>query len=75
MSTAMPKVRAYPVCSECRAPYVLRHAIFVFDAQMKATPGKWVWQRDCKHKKAVPLSSASPRVHATGTHVDARSAK
>lgn len=53
-NSAMPKVEVYPVCSECRTPYVLRHALFVFDSQMKGTPNQWVWRRDCKHKKAPP---------------------
>jgi hypothetical protein len=64
MSDAMPKVKVYPLCSECRAPYVLRQGI-------RISTGKtgWFWQRDCKHKKAVPLNSVSQRVantHAAG---------
>jgi hypothetical protein len=56
MSTsAMPKVSVYPLCSACRAPYVLRNGFSISTGK-----SAWFWQRDCKHKKAVPLSSASP---------------
>lgn len=57
MSTV--KIKAYPKCSECDTAYVLRKA-FVFHTTSgkgtkKATLNEeWVWQRDCKHKKATP---------------------
>jgi hypothetical protein len=45
---AMPEVRAYPKCSACGAPYILRYVFIVLPE-----PGaEWLWQRDCKHKKA-----------------------
>jgi hypothetical protein len=50
MPSAIPKVRTYPVCSECKAPYVLRRAWLI-----QSNTEEWIWQRDCKHKKAVPL--------------------
>lgn len=59
MGNAMPKVRAYPLCSACAAPYVLR---LVFIVLPKAGQD-WLWQRDCKHKKAPPVSS-SDKHHA-----------
>lgn len=48
--TAMPEVRAYPVCDalDCDTPYVLRRC-WTFGAE---TQEQWLWQRDCKHKKA-----------------------
>ena len=45
----MPQVRAYPKCSECGTPFVLRMC-FHFGAGGIAH--SWLWQRDCKHKKA-----------------------
>ena len=47
-----PKIDAHIVCSECRAPFVLRrgHSITQGCAVV------WVWQRDCKHKKAAPFA-------------------
>jgi hypothetical protein len=53
MSAAMPKVKAYPECSECFAPYVLRRA-FTFSAKGGGGRSEWIWQRDCKHKNAAP---------------------
>jgi hypothetical protein len=49
-----PQPKVYPVCSypDCRVPYVLRRAM-----RLDTTTGlrsEWVWQRDCKHKKAPP---------------------
>jgi hypothetical protein len=52
-TSAMPVVKVYPLCSECRAPYVLRHG-FNLSNGCKET---WIWQRDCKHKKAAPVTS------------------
>ncbi len=54
----MPNVRVYPLCSECRAPYVLRHALIMLPSGKSG----WVWQRDCKHKHAAPLASNAPRM-------------
>jgi len=49
--------RDYPFCSDCKAAYVLRLAL-VFASKpgsRKATlRHEWVWQRDCKHRKAEP---------------------
>lgn len=56
MASAMPKVKAYPLCSECHTPYVLR-LLYTLTPPAHET---WLWQRDCKHKKAAPLASDSP---------------
>lgn len=46
---------AWPACSECNTAYVLRRAI-LFTSGTKGKGAEinegWVWQRDCKHKKA-----------------------
>lgn len=44
-------VSRYPVCSKCRAPYVLRLAIVVSPG---AAGDQWIWQRDCKCRNAQP---------------------
>lgn len=51
-----PEINAHIVCSECRAPFVLRrgHSITQGCAVV------WVWQRDCKHKKAAPFAVEGP---------------
>lgn len=55
MKSTIPK--AWPQCSDCKAAYVLRRAI-VFASKpgpRKATMRhEWVWQRDCKHRRAAP---------------------
>lgn len=55
MRSTIPK--AWPQCSDCKAAYVLRRAI-VFASKpgsRKATiRPEWVWQRDCKHRRAAP---------------------
>lgn len=48
-----PVIQHYPICSDCGAPYVLRRAI-LFDVKMKEITPEFVWQRDCRHKKAPP---------------------
>jgi hypothetical protein len=52
--TAMPKVKAYPLCSECNTPYVLRMTFVLGLASGQKSEDRWLWQRDCKHKKAAP---------------------
>lgn len=47
----MPEVKAYPKCSECGTAFVLR-LCFHFGAGDLGHG--WLWQRDCKHKKAEP---------------------
>jgi hypothetical protein len=50
--SGMPKVRGYPKCSACESPYVLRLVCVI-----SPKPGEeWLWQRDCKHKKAPPVA-------------------
>ena len=53
-----PNPKAWPRCSECEVDYVLRRAV-VFgvgrDGPRSMTIiNEWVWQRDCKHRKAAP---------------------
>lgn len=48
---AVVSVKAYPKCSACDLPYVLRLVCIVFPKAAQ----EWVWQRDCKHKKAPPV--------------------
>lgn len=43
-----PTPTVWPRCSECDVDYVLRRC-FVFNGR---TGYDWLWQRDCKHKKA-----------------------
>lgn len=56
-ASTMPVVRVYPLCSECRAPYVLRHGFNL----SKGGKETWIWQRDCKHKNAAPVVSKAVR--------------
>lgn len=52
----MPEVRSYPKCSACGTPYILRYVFIVLPE-----PGaEWIWQRDCKHKKARPVAVTEP---------------
>lgn len=55
--SAMPKVQAYPMCSECQTPYVLR-LTFVIAPKPRE---RWLWQRDCKHKKADAVARWSDK--------------
>lgn len=53
-----PDPKAWPRCSECKTDYVLRRAI-VFVAgrsgsRSMAVSNEWLWQIDCKHRKAQP---------------------
>ncbi len=43
MSAVMPEVPIWPVCDECDMPWALRRNLL---------DGKWLFTRDCKHKKA-----------------------
>lgn len=43
-----PDPTAWPECAECGVTYVLRRCIVFGDE----TGYRWLWQRDCKHKKA-----------------------
>lgn len=49
--SAHPEVVAWPVCEEpeCETPYVLRRCLAMNGNEWKM---EWLWQRDCKHKKA-----------------------
>jgi hypothetical protein len=59
MSKLTPAVKHYPVCDECKHPYVLK-LVLVMDRNHGNT-GKtmmyadFCWVRDCKHKKAEVL--------------------
>lgn len=52
-----PQPKVFPQCSECKTAFVLRRAI-VFSGRNSSRPirltNEWVWQRDCKHRKAAP---------------------
>lgn len=54
-----PQPRAWPRCSECKTAYVLRLAL-MFDSHIKTMSNEWMWQRDCKHRKAEPEVAGSP---------------
>lgn len=56
MASLMPKVKCYPLCSACKRPYVLRFVLAIFPKARE----EWLWQRDCKHRKAPPVSSTAP---------------
>lgn len=58
MEMRNPDPEAWPRCSECKTDYVLRRAV-VFRAgrdgpRSMSIANEWVWQRDCKHRKAQP---------------------
>ncbi len=53
-----PNPEVWPRCSECKVDYVLRRAV-VFVTKPNwlrrlMITNEWVWQRDCKHRKAAP---------------------
>jgi hypothetical protein len=50
-ATFAPK--QWPACSQCDAPYLVRRA-FVFNMRKGTAASRWIWQRDCRHKKAEP---------------------
>lgn len=41
-----PVVTYYPRCAECETAFVLRRCLSLSRGAV------WLWQRDCKHKKA-----------------------
>lgn len=43
-----PVVTYYPRCAECRTPFVLKQCMTFGGGDLAA---KWLWMRDCKHKK------------------------
>jgi hypothetical protein len=43
---------AWPACSHCLTPWVVRRCITLGDGNWE-----WVWQRDCKHKAAPRLAT------------------
>lgn len=60
-----PQPRVWPRCSECKAAYVLRLGICL--SQRIASghgAGRWLWQRDCKHRKAEPEATGTLRIKA-----------
>lgn len=54
MSNALnPQPATWPTCGDCGVAYVLRRGIVVTPkGKRMSLDEKWVWQRDCKHKKA-----------------------
>lgn len=55
-----PNPRCWPECSECGVAYVLRNCV-TFGAELKY---QWLWQRDCKHKKADGRIAGDTRVES-----------
>lgn len=49
MSEVQPNPSTWPECSECGTAWVLRRALSMSKGWM------WVWQRDCRHKRAEPV--------------------
>lgn len=49
------KVTAYPVCETCHEAWVLRLAMRLDGTE------EWIWQRDCKHKRAGALVREMPK--------------
>lgn len=47
-----PVVTYYPKCSECGTAFVLRRCFQFVDNDFGTAGWKWLWMRDCKHKKA-----------------------
>lgn len=65
-----PQPKAWPACPTCDTAYVLRRAIVMRTEGKRATMGEeWVWQRDCKHKKAEPVVKTSTLKRATFANV------
>ena len=58
-SNLNPQPRAWPRCSECKTAYVLRLAL-MFDSRTRTMSSEWMWQRDCKHRKAEPEVAGAP---------------
>jgi hypothetical protein len=53
MSDLNPQPKSWPECSDCRTAYVLRRVlVFHRDGRKFAIDSSWVWQYDCKHRKA-----------------------
>lgn len=53
-----PDPKVWPECSECGVAWVLRRA-------MQFPKGYiWVWQRDCKHRKAKPRLNTEARTES-----------
>ena len=53
-----PDPEVWPVCTECHVPAVLRR-MMVLGAG--STHWEWLWQRDCKHKRAnVEIATKEP---------------
>lgn len=48
MKVSQPMVKAYPLCSECQVPWVLRRCYSI-----RSGKSMWLWQRDCKHRSAL----------------------
>jgi len=59
-----PQPRAWPRCSDCKVPYVLRRAI-TFRAPAATRERRllmaeeWIWQHDCKHHRTPPELSGA----------------
>jgi hypothetical protein len=47
-----PVVTYYPKCAECGLAFVLRRCFQFVDNDLGTAGWKWLWMRDCKHKKA-----------------------
>ena len=64
MSVIQPDPQVWPECSECGFAYVLRRCMrFTIGAGEQANNLRleWLWQRDCKHKRAnVEIATKEP---------------
>ncbi len=53
-ASAHPEVKVWPVCDapDCETPYILRRCMTFTATDLNY---EWLWQRDCKHKKASAI--------------------
>lgn len=43
---------AWPVCADCETPYVVRRGLVLEEDYSIGRSYRWLYQRDCRHKKA-----------------------
>jgi hypothetical protein len=55
MASAITRITGYPICGECKTPYILRRTYVLAFKKGERSSNRWLWQRDCKHKKAAPV--------------------
>lgn len=54
MTDIQPDPSAWPACGECGVAYVLRR-VMRYDTNPPKMFMDWVWQQDCKHRKAAAV--------------------